>query len=140
MMLPAMTTSPPNFLSPSRFECESRPLRVLPPAFLCAMRRLLPFDGRDAHVRVRLAMTSATHVVLAATEFDDANLVAAIVPHDFGSDFAAGNERRTNGDVVAVGDQQHFVELERSARLGFDLFEAYDFAFADAVLLATTLE
>src|SRR5277367_5838889 len=36
-MLPASTTSPPNFLTPSRRPGESRPLRELPPAFLCAM-------------------------------------------------------------------------------------------------------
>ena len=37
MMLPASTCSPPKTLTPSRLEWESRPLRVLPPAFLCAM-------------------------------------------------------------------------------------------------------
>jgi hypothetical protein len=31
------TLSPPNFFTPRRLLCDSRPLRVLPPAFLCAM-------------------------------------------------------------------------------------------------------
>jgi hypothetical protein len=34
---PAVIASPPYALTPSRFECESRPLRELPPAFLCAI-------------------------------------------------------------------------------------------------------
>src|SRR5574338_915509 len=36
-MLPARTASLPNFLTPRRRPAESRPLRELPPAFLCAM-------------------------------------------------------------------------------------------------------
>jgi hypothetical protein len=32
-----MTSSPPYFFTPSRLPAESRPLRELPPAFLCAM-------------------------------------------------------------------------------------------------------
>src|ERR1700694_5943987 len=37
MMLPPRTSSPPKRLTPSRCEFESRPLRELPPPFLCAM-------------------------------------------------------------------------------------------------------
>src|SRR5690606_26933513 len=37
MMLPAVTASPPNFLTPRRRPAVSRPLRDEPPAFLCAM-------------------------------------------------------------------------------------------------------
>src|SRR5713226_2019747 len=41
MMLPGMTISPPNFLTPSRRPGLSRPLRDEPPAFLCAILDLL---------------------------------------------------------------------------------------------------
>src|SRR3990170_6819034 len=37
MMFPARTASLPNFLTPRRLDCESRPLREEPPAFLCAI-------------------------------------------------------------------------------------------------------
>src|ERR1700759_1567627 len=37
MMLPPITCSPPNFLTPRRRPAESRPLRDEPPAFLCAI-------------------------------------------------------------------------------------------------------
>src|SRR4028119_1359273 len=36
-MLPPSTRSPPNFFSPNRCDCESRPLRELPTPFLCAI-------------------------------------------------------------------------------------------------------
>src|SRR5688500_16586765 len=39
MMLPARTASLPNFFTPRRLDCESRPLREEPPAFLCAISR-----------------------------------------------------------------------------------------------------
>src|SRR6185312_6293291 len=43
MMLPAITFSPPNFLTPRRRPAVSRPLRDEPPAFLCAIR-LAPYS------------------------------------------------------------------------------------------------
>src|SRR5215208_4173511 len=46
MMLPASTVSPPNFFTPRRRPALSRPLREEPPAFLCAMARLLLLLGR----------------------------------------------------------------------------------------------
>src|SRR5690606_29129088 len=41
MMLPPTTSWPPNFLTPRRRPIESRPLRELPPAFLCAISNYL---------------------------------------------------------------------------------------------------
>src|SRR3990167_8252294 len=41
MMLPGTTVSPQNFFTPKRFDSESRPFLDEPPAFLCAMIRLL---------------------------------------------------------------------------------------------------
>src|SRR6185437_8308036 len=43
MMLPGITASPPNFLTPRRRPAVSRPLRDEPPAFLCAMA-LAPYS------------------------------------------------------------------------------------------------
>jgi len=37
MMWPGLTTSPPYFFTPRRFEFESRPFRVEPCPFLCAI-------------------------------------------------------------------------------------------------------
>src|SRR5580693_8385561 len=82
-ILPASTSSPPYFLTPKRFECESRPLRVLPPAFLCAIRvspqGTLRDDLRDLHIGVGLPMCLLTLVMLAAPKLHDSHLVALAV-------------------------------------------------------------
>src|ERR1044072_5156655 len=44
-MLPAVTNSPPKRFTPSLLLTLSRPLRTLPPPFLCAIK--LDFDFRD---------------------------------------------------------------------------------------------
>ena len=59
------------------------------------------------------AMSCAAHVVFAATEFDDANLVVAIVSDNLRRHLATGNIRRTDRDVVAFCNQQHFIERDR---------------------------
>src|ERR1700712_400057 len=56
MMLPPITCSPPNFLTPRRRPAESRPLRDEPPAFLCAIALYLlnlGFGGRRCGLRRR---------------------------------------------------------------------------------------
>src|SRR5690606_18725447 len=45
MMLPATTVWPPKTLTPSRFDSESRPFLLLPPAFLCATLLHLEVSG-----------------------------------------------------------------------------------------------
>src|SRR3954464_4710510 len=64
MISPAFTNWPPNRLTPSRCEFESRPLRLLDAPFLCAMRWvLLPgLDAGHAHLRVLLAVAEAAAV------------------------------------------------------------------------------
>src|SRR5581483_8568467 len=92
-ILPASTCSPAKRLTPSHCECESRPLRELPPAFLCAIaaapclsigRRRL---GRCRHARDRgdlelgiiLPVPGGAAVIFPAAEFKDADLLAAPV-------------------------------------------------------------
>src|SRR5487761_2046591 len=116
MMLPESTDSPPNFLTPSRLECESRPLRVLPPAFLCAMdyvsSKPLSDDLRDLDVGVELAMRARTLVVLAAAEFDDHHLIALTVALDGPDDLRAADERRADLDVGARANEKDFIEFD----------------------------
>src|SRR5437868_8117189 len=112
-MLPAMTCSPPNFFRPSRLDSESRPLRVLPPAFLCAMALL--GDAGDLHFGEVLPVTLLLVIVLAAAVLDDADLVAAAMRHDLGCDLAALDQRAADGVLVAIGDEQHLVERDLCA-------------------------
>src|ERR1700752_870313 len=57
MIAPAVTASPPNAFTPSRFEVESRPFRDEPPPFLCAMvRRGYQLLGRRRGIGVVLLL------------------------------------------------------------------------------------
>src|SRR5258706_6278277 len=79
-MLPAFTCSPPNTLTPRRCEFESRPLRVEPPPFLCAMGLSLnrgDLDGREV-----LPVTVLALVALAPPELEHDEPLAAIVLED----------------------------------------------------------
>src|SRR3954466_10241822 len=80
-------------------------------------------------------MPHLLHMVLAAAEFDDADLVATTLGLDGGGDAGAGDERRANGDAFALADQQHLVEGDRGADIGFELLNTQGFALHDAVLL-----
>src|SRR3954470_16621646 len=99
MMAPALMTSPPEVLTPRRFECESRPLRELPPAFLCAILLVLAVvptipsvpsrhpvrcpasrsagDIPDQEFGIALAMPLMLLIMLATTHLEDADLLAA---------------------------------------------------------------
>src|SRR6478609_11791667 len=69
MMAPALISSPPNAFTPSILGWESRPFRVEPPPFFCAISKLLEYglagDGADLQFGELLAMALALLVVLA---------------------------------------------------------------------------
>src|SRR5208283_3410429 len=138
-MLPASTSSPPNFLTPRRFECESRPLRVLPPAFLCAIysisSEILSHDLRDFHIGIGLPMSLLTLVVLAAAEFDNTHLVALAVALDGRHHLGAAHIGCANGDRGAGADQQHLVEFDTGALVCVELLDTHHGTFLYAVLL-----
>src|SRR3954469_17452244 len=99
-MLPAETCSPPKRLTPSLLAWESRPLRELPPAFLCAMSYsfkcgagLLALDARDLDFRIRLPMALVLLVVLAPAHLENLHLVAAPVREDFRFHARSGKKR-----------------------------------------------
>src|ERR1700730_17799543 len=137
-MLPASTSSPPNFLTPKRFECESRPLRVLPPAFLCAIERNscenLSDDGDDLHIGIRLPMGLLTLVVLAPAKFDYSNLVALAMALDRGNDLGAADVRRSDRHGSTGTHQEYLIEFDASALIRIELLDTHHSTFLDAVL------
>jgi len=66
MIVPPRTAWPPNTFTPSRWELLSRPFRLEPWPFLCAilLDSLSGLDGVDPHGRVGLAVTPRAPVVL----------------------------------------------------------------------------
>src|SRR5690606_19543536 len=95
-MLPASTASPPNFFTPRRLLWDSRPLRVLPPAFLCAISD----DLRNLDFGEELPVVLHPQVMLAAAELDDRHLVALAVAFDGAGHFRAREQRRADLDIA----------------------------------------
>src|SRR4029077_3775264 len=135
MMLPGITISPPNFLTPSRRPALSRPLRDEPPAFLCAIlnllrRRLLlrrrsflragQPDLRDLQHGLVLAMAVLAAVILPPLFLEDDDLVGAALLDQGGTDRGAIEQRRAGRDIGAVAHHQHLAELDRSAGLAVE--------------------
>src|ERR1700722_14729887 len=128
-MLPASTDSPPNLLTPNRFECESRPLRVLPPAFLCAIyftpAKTLSDDQRDLPVGVRLAMSLLPVGVPTAAKLDDSDLVAFARAFDRGGDLGAAHVRSPDGNRGAGSHQQHLIEFDAGTLIRIELLDTH---------------
>src|SRR5919107_1900362 len=99
MISPPVTVSPAKTFTPRRLALESRPLRLEPRPFLCAMRSplLLAADARDADPRQLLAMAGAAAVPTLGLELEDAQLRTALVPDDLRADLG-------RGEAVAVED------------------------------------
>src|SRR5687767_3270265 len=136
-ILPANTCSPPNFLTPSRFDWDSRPFLVLPPAFLCAMfdssgRR----DARHLHFGERLAVTLLAQVMLAAPELGDLDLVGLAVRLHGRRDAGARDIGRADGHVGALADQEDLVEFDGRTRVGVEFLDPHDGALAHPVLFS----
>src|ERR671932_518650 len=84
MISPPVTAWPANTFTPRRFALESRPLRLEPRPFLCAMELLppLPADARDPDPRELLAVTGAALVAALGLELEHAQLRAPLVADD----------------------------------------------------------
>src|ERR1044072_7854831 len=80
-------------------------------------------------------MTRLVLVVLAAAEFDDANLVVAAMGRDLGLDLAAVDQRLADLDVGALANHQHLIELHGVADGGLELLDSNTITLAGAVLL-----
>src|SRR3954453_22022565 len=158
IMLPGITISPPNFLTPSRLPALSRPLRDEPPAFLCAIlnllrRRLLRRrcpgaaprrrcflpgqpDLGDLQHGLMLAMAVLAPVVLPPLFLEHDDLVGAALLDQGGADRGTVEQRRAGRDAGAVADHQHLAELERGAGFAIELLDGDHIVLGDRVLLA----
>src|ERR1044071_8905013 len=83
MISPPVTDWPANTFTPRRLAFESRPLRLEPRPFLCAIASLLP-DLRDSQAGQLLAVTRAPLVAALGLELEHPKLGAALVADDLG--------------------------------------------------------
>src|ERR1700754_3438634 len=82
-----------------------------------------------------LAVAHTLHVVLTATELDDADFIVTTLGDHFSLDGCASNNRCADVHVVAIGDQQNAVKSHGFASGDFQFFDLQVFTFSDLVLL-----
>src|SRR5690349_15217267 len=99
MMLPALTVWPAKILTPRRLPTVSRPLRLLPCPFLCAIARASD-DLGHADGRLVLPVTAAPAKVLPALLLVDEDSRAAVLSHDHAGHACSVDERRSDLDVA----------------------------------------
>src|SRR5947209_10219422 len=90
MMPPARMPVPSWTLTPRRLARLSRPFRVLPTPFLCAISALLAGDDLfDGDPRNRLAVAGLLAIPRFWLVFENDDLLGAILPDDAGNDLDA---------------------------------------------------
>src|SRR5262245_35521070 len=102
---------------PRYWGLESRPLRVEPPPFLCAMARSLCLDARDLDPRVALAVAALAAHVLAALEAHRDRLHAADGAEDLALHGGSLHHRLADPDLALVRHEEHALERDRVALL-----------------------
>src|SRR5258708_5233300 len=153
MISPPLTVWPANVLTPRRWALESRPLRLEPSPFLCAIcrsllgvfcrfgfRRRFHFAGADLHdldPGQLLAGTVAALVAALGLELEDTQLLAAHVLEHLRRDlhlFQAGPVEDRFLGAVEQRLQRHV-----GALLNGEALDEQGLAPLDAVLLSTGL-
>src|SRR5690349_2018108 len=115
MISPPVTVWPENTFTPRRLAFESRPLRLGPRAFLCAMASQLP-DLGDAEPGELLPVPRAAAVAALGLELEDPQLLPALVADDLGLHGRLGQLGGIEHGI-AVARQQQRDEVHGGARL-----------------------
>src|SRR4249920_395023 len=120
MMAPPRTACPPKILTPSRCDWLSRPLRLEPWPFLCAISKRLPSgsaDRVDPHGRHVLTVAARPPVMLALLVLEDPDLRSAVLLDDGAFDRGALDPRAAQLHVGARAHEEHVVEGHAAADL-----------------------
>src|SRR4051812_9597156 len=140
MISPPVTVWPAKTFTPRRFALESRPLRLEPRPFLCAMSRLPLADRGDLDARQLLAVAGAALVSALGLELEDAQLRPALVRDDLGLDRGGRETVAFEDGVVAVAGEQERLERDRRAHVVGQALDEERLALDHAVLLTAGLD
>src|SRR4051794_8774403 len=142
MISPPVTVWPANTLTPRRFALESRPLRLEPRPFLCAMRSaplLLRADRGDADPRQLLAVARAALVPALGLELEHAQLRPALVRDHLGLDHRGGEPVALEHRIPVAGQQQR-LQRDGGAHVIGQALDEQRLPLDHAVLLAAGLD
>src|SRR5713101_10172078 len=98
-MVPASTRAPAYSFTPSRCPALSRPLRVEPAPFLCAMSLCL--DLRDAESRLGLPVAARLPRTRLVLVLEHPDLRPSSIPDDLRCHYGVGHERGPGADTNA---------------------------------------
>src|SRR5688572_25530743 len=116
MISPPVTVWPAKTFTPRRFAFESRPLRLEPRPFLCAISLGPLLDAGDAQPRELLPVARRALVAPLRLELEDADLGPALVAEDLGLHGHLA-ELVAEQRLVAARVQER-LEVDRGARVG----------------------
>src|SRR5512143_127650 len=130
MIVPPRTAWPPNTFTPSRWELLSRPLRLEPWPFLCAISldSLSDPDCVDPHGRERLAVAPRAPVVLALLVLEDPDLRVAALLEDRAHDRGALDAGASQPGFAVAADEEDVLERDGRAHLPRDALDAHHVA------------
>src|SRR5215218_1099027 len=146
MISPPVTVWPAKTFTPSRLEFESRPLRLEPRPFLCAIfggllllrarRAVAERDARDLEAGQLLAVARGALVAALGLELEHAQLLAALVAEDRGLDLDAAEVAALEQRVVAAATAvEQRLECDLRALVIRQPLDEQGHALLDAVLL-----
>src|SRR6202051_2262036 len=105
MISPALTTWPPNRLTPSRCAFESRPLRLDDAPFLCAISSLRLLDPGNSDLRVLLPVTLTALVARLVPVVDHVDLRASGRPDNLGRHLVPTQLGRVGDHGLAINHE-----------------------------------
>src|SRR3954452_18429883 len=140
MISPPVTVWPAKTFTPRRFALESRPLRLEPRPFLCAMGRLPLADRGDPDARELLAMAGAALVSALGLELEDPKFRAALVRDDLGLHGGGREPVALEERGIAVAGEQERLQLDGRAHVVGQALDEERLALDDAVLLTAGLD
>src|SRR5918998_973684 len=134
MISPPVTVWPAKTFTPRRLAFESRPLRLEPSPFLCAISAP---DLRDAQTGELLAVARPPPVPALGLELEHAQLGPALVPDDLC--LHRGELRRVELRIAVAGEQERR-ELHGGTRVVAQALDEEGLTLLDAVLLSACLD
>src|SRR4051812_36270790 len=138
MISPPETVCPANTFTPRRLALESRPLRLEPRPFLCAIAASAS-DVRDADAGELLPGAGAPLVPALGLELEHAQLRAALVADHLGLHRGLADGLRVELGVAVAGQQQRR-QLDGRADVAGEPLDQQRLTRLDAVLLAAGLD
>jgi hypothetical protein len=154
-MVPAFTLCPANLFTPSRLPWLSRPLRLVPPPFLCAICCYLFFPAAGplhwfgflrprwkylvyAQSGEKLAVPVLTAIANLGLVLKNNDLLALAIPLRCSHYLRPVDDWFADRHLVTIGNKQHPVQFDSTALSHIQMLRIYGLPFGYSILLAAS--